>query len=131
MFRFFENLVDPYCDYPQNDAPPTILWPFMREYSKPFTQVFFWAAITSIIVAFVEIGLIYYMGWVVDVLSGDPSQVWAEHGNFLIALAVFILLLRPVLHVINVAIMNNTILPNYGTLFRWRAHRHVLRQSVG
>ena len=131
MFRFFENLVDPYCDYPQSDAPPKNLWPFMREYSKPFTQVFVWAAATSIIVAFVEIGLIYYMGWVVDVLSGDPAQVWADQGNFLIALAVFILVLRPVLHVINVAIMNNTILPNYGTLFRWRAHRHVLRQSVG
>ena len=26
---------------------------------------------------------------------------------------------------------NNTIMPNFGTLIRWRAHRHVLRQSVG
>jgi ATP-binding cassette subfamily B multidrug efflux pump len=79
----------------------------------------------------VEIGLIYYMGWVVDALSGDPAQVWQNHGAFLIALALFILVLRPGLHVVNVLLMNNTILPNYGTLFRWRAHRHVLRQSVG
>jgi ATP-binding cassette subfamily B multidrug efflux pump len=82
-------------------------------------------------VALVEIGLIYYMGWVVDALSGDPAQVWQNHGAFLIALALFILVLRPGLHVVNVLLMNNTILPNYGTLFRWRAHRHVLRQSVG
>jgi ATP-binding cassette subfamily B multidrug efflux pump len=27
--------------------------------------------------------------------------------------------------------LNNTILPNFGTLIRWRAHKHVLRQSVG
>ena len=131
MFRFFENLVDPYCAYPQTDTPPTKLWPFMRAYSQPFKQVFVWAAVTSIIVALVEIGLIYYMGWVVDALSGDPAQVWQNHGAFLIALALFILVLRPGLHVVNVLIMNNTILPNYGTLFRWRAHRHVLRQSVG
>ena len=131
MFRFFENLVDPYCAYPQTDTPPTKLWPFMRAYSQPFTQVFVWAAVTSIIVALVEIGLIYYMGWVVDALSGDPAQVWQNHGAFLIALALFILVLRPGLHVVNVLLMNNTILPNYGTLFRWRAHRHVLRQSVG
>ena len=131
MFRFFENLVDPYCEYPQTDTPPTKLWPFMRAYSQPFTQVFVWAAVTSIIVALVEIGLIYYMGWVVDALSGDPAQVWQNHGAFLIALALFILVLRPGLHVVNVLLMNNTILPNYGTLFRWRAHRHVLRQSVG
>ena len=131
MFRFFENLVDPYCAYPQTDTPPTKLWPFMRAYSQPFKQVFVWAAVTSIIVALVEIGLIYYMGWVVDALSGDPAQVWQNHGAFLIALALFILVLRPGLHVVNVLLMNNTILPNYGTLFRWRAHRHVLRQSVG
>ncbi len=131
MFRFFENLVDPYCAYPQTDTPPTKLWPFMRAYSQPFKQVFVWAAVTSIIVALLEIGLIYYMGWVVDALSGDPAQVWQNHGAFLIALALFILVLRPGLHVVNVLLMNNTILPNYGTLFRWRAHRHVLRQSVG
>ena len=131
MFRFFENLVDPYCAYPQTDTPPTKLWPFMRAYSKPFKQVFVWTAVTSIVVALVEIGLIYYMGWVVDALSGDPAQVWQNHGAFLIALALFILVLRPGLHVVNVLLMNNTILPNYGTLFRWRAHRHVLRQSVG
>ena len=103
----------------------------MRAYSKPFKQVFVWTAVTSIVVALVEIGLIYYMGWVVDALSGDPAQVWQNHGAFLIALALFILVLRPGLHVVNVLLMNNTILPNYGTLFRWRAHRHVLRQSVG
>ena len=130
MFRFFENLVDPYCAYPQTDTPPTKLWPFMRAYSQPFKQVFVWTAVTSIVVALVEIGLIYYMGWVVDALSGDPAQVWQNHGAFLIALALFILVLRPGLHVVNVLLMNNTILPNYGTLFRWRAHRHVLRQSV-
>jgi ATP-binding cassette subfamily B multidrug efflux pump len=103
----------------------------MRAYSQPFKHVFVWTAVTSIVVALVEIGLIYYMGWVVDALSGDPAQVWQNHGAFLIALALFILVLRPGLHVVNVLLMNNTILPNYGTLFRWRAHRHVLRQSVG
>ncbi|MBC7156100.1 MAG: ABC transporter ATP-binding protein, partial [Rhodobacteraceae bacterium] len=32
---------------------------------------------------------------------------------------------------VDVALLHNTILPNFGTLIRWRAHRHVLRQSVG
>jgi ATP-binding cassette subfamily B multidrug efflux pump len=35
------------------------------------------------------------------------------------------------LQVMDVALLNNTILPNFGTLIRWRAHKHVLRQSVG
>ena len=29
------------------------------------------------------------------------------------------------------ALLHNTILPNFGTMIRWRAHRHVLRQPVG
>ncbi len=131
MFRFFENLVDPYCDYPQNDRPPTRLWPFLREYGVPFRRVFFWAGILSILVAAIEIGLIYYMGRIVDLLGGAPRQVMIEHGPELVAVALFIVLLRPALHMLDVALLNNAILPNVGTLIRWRAHKHVLRQSVG
>ena len=131
MFRFFENLVDPYTKYQNTDIPPNRLFPFMWQYSQPFKKVFLWAAITSTVVAFVEIALIYYMGWIIDILSVDPKQIWLQHGTFLIFLAIFIILIRPTIHIINVTLMNNTILPNYATLYRWRAHRHVLRQSVG
>ena len=40
MFRFFENLVDPYCDYPLEDRPPTRLWPFLKAYAQPFRGLF-------------------------------------------------------------------------------------------
>lgn len=131
MFKFFENLVDPYVDYPENDNPPTKIWPFLREYSKPFKTVFWFAALMSIVVAAIEIGLIYYMGRVVDLMGGEPDQVWAEYGYEFIIVALFILILRPLLQVLDVALLNNAILPNFGTLIRWRAHKHVLRQSVG
>jgi ATP-binding cassette subfamily B multidrug efflux pump len=72
------------------------------------------------------------MGRVVDLLSSDaPGTIWARHGTEFIAVALFILFIRPLLQAVNVALLNNGILPNYGTLYRWRAHRHVLRQSVG
>ncbi|WP_299349068.1 ABC transporter ATP-binding protein [uncultured Shimia sp.] len=131
MFKFFENLVDPYCDYPETDTPPQKLWPFLWAYSQPFKKVFWIAAIMSIIVAAVEIGLIGYMGRIVDLLSGEPAEVWTSHGFELILVALFILFLRPVIQALDVLLMNNTILPNFGTLIRYRAHKHVLRQSVG
>ncbi|WP_298935903.1 ABC transporter ATP-binding protein [uncultured Ruegeria sp.] len=131
MFRYFENLVDPFVAYTESDTPPTRLWPFMLDYSQPFMKVFFWAGLISIIVAGVEIGLIYYMGRVVDLLGGTPTEVWQNHGTELLWMAAFILLLRPILHLVDVLFLNNTILPNFGTLIRWRAHKHVLRQSVG
>ncbi|MBO9412187.1 MULTISPECIES: ABC transporter ATP-binding protein [unclassified Ruegeria] len=131
MFRYFENLVDPFVAYQETNTPPTRLWPFMLEYTRPFYRLFVWAALISIIVAGVEVGLIYYMGRVVDLLSGSPAEVWQAHGTELILMAVFVLLLRPLLHVVDVLLLNNAILPNIGTVFRWRAHKHVLRQSVG
>lgn len=131
MFRYFENLVDPYIDYPEEDVPPTKLWPFLKAYSQPFKVVFFWTAVLSILVAAIEIGLIYYMGRVVDLLSSTPEQVWTNNGTELILLALFIILLRPLMHVLDVMLLNNAVLPNFGTLIRWRAHKHVLRQSVG
>ena len=131
MFRFFENLVDPYVPYPETDTPPQTLWPFLRDYARPFHRVFVLAGIMSIVVAAVEIWLIAYMGRVVDVLNGSPAQVWSEYGLELIAVAVFILVLRPVIQALDVLLLNNAVLPNFGTLIRWRAHKHVLRQSVG
>lgn len=132
MFRRFENLVDPYTPYEETDAPPRRLWPFMRAYSRPFHRVFAMAGIMSVVVAAVEIGLIWYMGRVVDLLTGaSPAEAWAAHGDEFIAVAAFILLVRPALQALDVLLLNNAVLPNYGTLYRWRAHKHVLRQSVG
>ncbi|WP_027235950.1 ABC transporter ATP-binding protein [Leisingera caerulea] len=131
MFRYFENLIDPYCAYPESNTPPTRLWPFLRDYSKPFKSVFILAALMSVVVAGIEVGLIYYMGRIVDLMSGTPSEVWEAHGTELIVVALFILLLRPLIQLLDVVLLNNTILPNFGTLIRWRAHKHVLRQSVG
>lgn len=132
MFRFFENLVDPYVAYTETDRPPTRLWPFLRDYSRPFTRVYAMAAAMSVVVATVEIWLIAYMGRVVDLLtSAGPGEVWTQHGTELVLVALFLVLVRPMLQALDVLILNNAILPNFGTLIRWRAHRHVLRQSVG
>ncbi len=132
MFKLFENLVNPYCDYPETDRPPTRLWPFMRAYARPFHKVFWYAGIMSVVVAAIEIGLIWYMGRVVDLLTGNtPDVVRDTYTLELIGVALFILLIRPLLQTVDVALLNNTILPNFGTLIRWRAHKHVLRQSVG
>ena len=132
MFRFFEGLVDPYVTYDTSDAPPRRLWPFIREYSRPFARVFAVAGVVSVLAAAMEVWLIGYTGRVVDLLAdADPKTVLREHGLELGLVAAFILLVRPVVHGLGVLLLNNAIVPNYGTLWRWRAHRHVLRQSVG
>ena len=132
MFRFFEGLVDPYVTYKESDTPPKRLYPFLREYAEPFKKVFWVTGLTSIVIAIVEIWLLGYLGRLVDILSdGTPAQVWEESGGEFIVVAILILTMRPAFHLFQILLLNNTILPNFGTLVRWRAHRHVLRQSVG
>ena len=132
MFRFFETLVDPYVDYHQTDIPPQRLWPFLRDYAQPFRRVLFVTAGLKVAVAAVEILMVWYVARIVDLLAqGAPELIWAEHGPEFILAALFVLIARPIISGIDVALLHNTILPNFGTLIRWRSHRHVLRQSVG
>ena len=132
FFAFFERLVDPYTPYAEPDAPPRRLWPFLCQYMGPFRGVFIAAGIGSVMVAAIEVGLIWYLGRLVDVLGqAGREDFWAEHGLELALAAVFILALRPLIETVAVAFLNNAIMPNFGTIIRWRAHRHVMRQPVG
>ncbi|NJM84606.1 MAG: ABC transporter ATP-binding protein [Tabrizicola sp.] len=132
MFRFFESLVDPYGPYEQTDVPPRRLWPFLRQFIRPFRGVFAVTALLSVIAAFADVALIWYVGRLVDLLATTgPEQVWAANGTEIILVALAVLILRPLLLVGNVALLHNTILPNFGTMIRWRSHAHVIRQPVG
>lgn len=132
MFRILENLVDPYCDYPIEDRPPTKIWPFLNDYARPFRKLFAMTAVTSVLVACVEIWLIAYVGRLVDLLAESSAEsFWQDHGTEMILIAFFLMFLRPIIQMINVGLLSNAILPNFGTLIRWRSHSHVLRQSVG
>ena len=132
MLRFFENLVDPYIPYVQTDTPPRKLWPFLADYIKPFRKVFTATAIFSVANATIDVALIWYVGQVVDYLAqGAPAAVWAAHGLEVVLVGLFILIIRPSIGGVHVALLHNTIMVNFATMIRWRAHSHVLRQPVG
>ncbi|HET9068594.1 MAG TPA: ABC transporter ATP-binding protein, partial [Amaricoccus sp.] len=131
MLRFFESLVDPYAPYAETDTPPTRLWPFLRDYLRPARAVMVWTVLAVLAVAVIEIWLIWYVGRMVDVLGDTPpAEVWARHGLEFVLVAVFILLARPLVQSASAALLNQSLMPNVGTIVRWRSHRHVLRQSV-
>ena len=132
MFRFFENLVDPYVSYADNDTPPNRLYPFLKAYAEPFRKIFAVTGIMAVVAAVAEIWLMFYLGRLVDLLATtEPGEAWGLHGVELILVAVLILLVRPIIFVFQILLLNQAILPNFGTLVRWRSHRHVLRQSIG
>jgi ATP-binding cassette, subfamily B, multidrug efflux pump len=132
MFRFFENLVDPYQPYAETDVPPTRLWPFLKDYVQAFRKVFAVTALFSVGNAVLDVGMIWYLGRLVDQMSGQsPTDFLADHWVELTVVALIVLFIRPLVAGGSVGLLHNTIMTNFGTMMRWRAHRHVLRQPVG
>jgi ATP-binding cassette subfamily B multidrug efflux pump len=106
MFSFFETLVDPYSPYARTDTPPRRLWPYLRDFVRPFRPVFAVTGVFSVLTAFTEVALIWYVGRLVDDLASlGPSQFWAEKGTEVIVVALLILLVRPLIQVTNVALL--------------------------
>jgi ATP-binding cassette subfamily B multidrug efflux pump len=132
MFRFFESLVDPYTAYDRDAAPPDRLRPFLAAYLRPARRALAWAVATILLVAVAEVLLIWYAGRIVDVLAADgPAGVWANRGSELLLVAALLLVVKPVVQGVNAALVNQSLMPNVDALVRWRAHRHVMRQSLG
>jgi len=132
MFRFFETLVDPFADHPVTDAPPSRLWPFLLSFVRPFRGVIIVTAALKCAVAAFELVLIWYMGRLVDLLAhADRATLLANHGTEFLLAAIAVLVVRTLVSGIDMALLHNTMLPNFGTMIRWRAHKHVLRQPVG
>ena len=131
-FRLFESLVNP---FPPNDppcTPPATFWAFMRYHLQPFRKVIVGTSVMGLALALVETGLIFYAGHVVDLLaSSGPEGFWGRHGVELLLIALFVLVLRPLVIVTQHLFLNQGLAVNVQELVRWRSHRHLLGQSVG
>lgn len=129
MFRFFENLVDPFKPF-ADSTPPNTLWPYLRSQFAPFKKLMLWMAATGILVALVETGLIFYTGRVIDLMNGtEASAFWDVHGIELALAVVFIVFLRPLIITLNHLLLEQTLAGNMQEQVRWRAHKHLLGQS--
>ncbi|SMR81789.1 ATP-binding cassette, subfamily B, multidrug efflux pump [Aliiroseovarius halocynthiae] len=131
MFRFFENLIDPFRSSP-NATPPAKLWPYLKSHYAGFGKLMAFMALSGVIVALIETGLIFYTGRVVDLMTeATPQTFWATNGTELLLAALFILFLRPVAILVNHLFLEQTLAGNMQEQVRWRAHRHMLGQSLG
>ncbi len=129
MFRFFENLVDPFAAH-SRATPSSGLWAFLRSQYGPFRKWMIWMAFTGILVALIETGLIFYTGRIIDLMDGtDAAEFWSAHGVELALAALFILLVRPLAITLNHLFLEQTLAGNMQEQVRWRAHKHLLGQS--
>ncbi|WGI21193.1 ABC transporter ATP-binding protein [Amylibacter sp. IMCC11727] len=131
MYRFFENLVNPYAKRAVG-TPSANIWAFIRSELHPFRRVIPWMLFTSLAVALMETWLISYSGRVIDYINNsDKSVLWNDYGWELLGVALFILFARPLAHWITAILQHQTLSGSLRDQVRWRAHTHLLGQSRG
>ncbi|MBU1621422.1 MAG: ABC transporter ATP-binding protein/permease [Gammaproteobacteria bacterium] len=131
MLGFFERLTKPFPD-DEPTQPPTGLFAFCLHYSKGMVLPLLLMSIATALLAALEVSLFGYMGQLVDwLVNKNPETFWQEEKNTLIAMAVVMLVVLPVLVFLHSALIHQTILGNYPMSIRWLAHRYLLKQSLG
>jgi ATP-binding cassette subfamily B multidrug efflux pump len=130
MFRFFENLLNP---YPEGEprTPPQGLAAFIRHYSRPVIP---WLALMSLLTAalsVMEILFFSFLGDIVDWLAdADRETFFSEYRWPLAGIATLVLIVFPLVVLAQSLVMHQTIFGNYPMLARWLSHRYLLRQSL-
>ncbi len=131
MFRIFANVVDPFQAYAETEPPRTVA-NYILSSLKPLRHVILASIFLSSIGALIEVWLVYYAGRLVDSLATiAPSELWPRLGGELMFAAALLLIVRPGVAAVNEALDDIAFRPNAVSLMRWRAHRHLLQQSVG
>lgn len=129
MFRFFENLVDPFTSH-RTTTPPDSYFGFLIEQLKPFARVLPWLAASGILVAVIEIGVLFYGGRLIDLMNASgPDAFLGRHGVELLLVALVVLLLRPMAVLLQHLLLEQTLAGNMQEQVRWRAHHWLLGQS--
>ncbi len=129
FFALIEGMTNPFADGPAG-APPREAIAFLVSNMRPFAKIMALALVVGALVAGLELGLIWYAGRLVDLMTAGPATLWADHGNEIVLAAAVLLVLRPIIVGANAAILFSGISTNLLTQARWRAHRHLLGQPV-
>ncbi|WP_172298020.1 ABC transporter ATP-binding protein [Pseudoruegeria sp. HB172150] len=130
MFRFFEDLLDPFKPFDEG-TPPDRLVPYMWSQIRTLGPWLPIMALTSLIVAVAESLLVFYSGRVIDLMaSAGISDFWQVHGMEMLVAAVAILLLRPAMILVNHLLLEQTLVGTLHVQSQWRAHKHMLGQSM-
>ena len=130
LLRWFETRVDPFA--PRDDGtPPRDMLPYMRSQLAPFGKAIPIMAGVSLVVAVVEVALIMYTGRLVDLMSdAGVADFWVAHGLEVGIIAALALFARPFLFALHHMLLEQTLAANMQENVRWRAHKHMLGQSM-
>ncbi len=129
MFRHFERRLKP-TELPQGDTPPPGLVAFYWHFARQAKGLFAGLFAAGFAVAVLDITIPVFIGKLVTlVTTSRPADLVVQHWPLLAAMAVVLLVLRPLAFVAQHLLMNQAINANVTNRIRWQSHWHVVRQS--
>ena len=130
MLRWFERRLDPY-PAAEPEQPPARMLAFFMFYMKGAKRWLALMAVLTASIALSEVLLFSFIGNVVDWLSrADRTTFLATEWPRLVAMAVFIFVLLPVIGAAQSLTINQGLMGNVPQRIRWMIHRYALRQSM-
>ena len=138
MFKLYDwltrrvlHLADPYV-HGTGATPSSRVWPYIQSHLRPLRLVLVLSVLFTILAASIEVWLISYAGRLIDLLAGTaPADIWADHSVSLGFAALMIVLIRPLGQFARHSVNEFGLSCNSANLFRFRAHDHLTKQSVG
>ncbi len=131
MFRFFENLIDPFRGHDEGMPPPTLRG-FYWHYTRQVWPVLLALMVVGLLISLIEVAMYRYVGSIVDLLkTTSPQNVLADYGWTFAWMAFVIVIARPVVVILHDLLVQQSLAPSLTNLVRWQTHRYVLRQTVG
>jgi ATP-binding cassette subfamily B multidrug efflux pump len=129
MFGVFERLLKP-TDTPRHPEPPPGLagfyWHFARQAKGLFAGLF----VAGFAVALLDSLIPVFIGRIVTLITTNSAgDLFDNHWPVLTAMALVLLLLRPIALTAQNIMTNQAIAANVGNMIRWQSHWHVVRQS--
>ena len=131
LFRTFERLIPP-TRRPEHPEPPAELMAFYWHFVRQAWPLFAALLGTGLAVALLDLAIPVFIGRLVGlVTTQSAATLVGEAWPTLAAMAVIVLVCRPLAILTRGLIANQAIAPGFSNLVRWQTHWHVVRQSWG
>ena len=131
MFRLFEDLINPFSS-DRVGALPKGLMAYYKEALQPFRRIVPWMLVTGLIAALFDTLLIYYSGRLIDIMTRTgAAEFWQTHGLEILIVSFVVFVLRPLMIGAQRLFLEQSLVSNMQEHVRWRAHKHMLGQSMG
>jgi len=129
MFAYLQSKIRGTAS-PGPGAPPGGLLAFYWHFAQQTKGWYLLMFVTSLAVALIDTVIPVFIGRLVSLMEADDRVLALEQQwPMLAGMVALVLVVRPLVMLIDIAIRHNVLIPGVTSMIRWQAHWHVVRQS--